>query len=202
MYRDCFREVIRDVSAELVHVGHASENGGDGIALDVQRMRKELEQCRVDDRTSQVRELFTVVLPDQERRETPGIPSDRTVRFRLRLIAEEFVELLEASFHNNDGDSSADIYSIHTMLNTLINDGRIDVYLPEFIDALGDLDVVIEGARVACGVDGRPIARAIHAANMAKKDGPKRESDGKRLKPPGWTPADVAGELRKQGWLG
>ncbi len=55
---------------------------------------------------------------------------------------------------------------------------------------------------IACGVDSRPIQLAIHHANMAKKDGPKRESDGKRLKPPGWKPADIEGELRKQGWLG
>jgi predicted HAD superfamily Cof-like phosphohydrolase len=207
MYRDCFREVIRDVSAELAHVGHASENGGDGIALDVQRMRKELEQCRANDRTTQVRELFTVVLPDQERRDTPGIPSDATVRFRLRLIAEEFVELLDSVFGNQGiyGGGEAEcmeLESIQDSILAIIKDGRIKVDFPEFIDALGDLDVVIEGARVACGVDGRPIARAIHAANMAKKDGPKRESDGKRLKPPGWTPADIVGELRKQGWLG
>ena len=199
-YANELREVIRDVSAELARVGHASENGGDGIALDVQRMRKELEQCRADDRTTQVCELFTVVLHDQERRDTPGIPSDATVRFRLRLIAEEFVELLDSVFGNQG--IYVELESIQDSILAIINDRRIKVDFPEFIDALGDLDVVIEGARVACGVDGRPIARAIHAANMAKKDGPKRESDGKRLKPPGWTPADIVGELRKQGWLG
>lgn len=298
-YANELREVIRDVSAELVHVGHASENGGDGIALDVQRMRKELEQqrnreqfqlcpncespmvsesdasdftlrtvqtcyqCKHDelekkhyallhmhdtapddqsmtlaveyrilqrllereqhlthqvtelqianttlveerrayDRTSQVRELFTVVLHDQERRETPGIPSDRTVRFHLRLIAEELLELLTATFGIKFTHGS-DYFGMNAALGLLIDNEHIGMNFPEFIDALGDLDVVIEGARVACGVDGRPIARAIHAANMAKKDGPKRESDGKRLKPPGWTPADVTGELRKQGWSG
>ena len=163
-------------------------------------LRKELEQCRADDRTTQVCELFTVVLHDQERRDTPGIPSDATVRFRLRLIAEEFVELLDSVFGNQG--IYVELESIQDSILAIINDRRIKVDFPEFIDALGDLDVVIEGARVACGVDGRPIARAIHAANMAKKDGPKRESDGKRLKPPGWTPADIVGELRKQGWLG
>ena len=197
-YANELREVIRDVSAELARVGHVSENGGDGVALDVQRMRKELEQCRADDRTTQVCELFTVVLHDQERRDTPGIPSDATVRFRLRLIAEEFVELLDSVFGNQG--IYVELESIQDSILAIINDRRIKVDFPEFIDALGDLDVVIEGARVACGVDGRPIARAIHAANMAKKDGPKRESDGKRLKPPGWTPADIVGELRKQGW--
>jgi predicted HAD superfamily Cof-like phosphohydrolase len=157
---------------------------------------------RAYDRTTQVRELFAVVLPDQERRTMPGIPSDVTVRFRVRLIAEEFVELLDSVFYKHTERELADMAAIQDALRMLIDGGRIKVDLPEFIDACGDLDVVIEGARIAFGVDGRPIALAIHQANMAKKDGPKREIDGKRLKPPGWKPADIAGELHKQGWLG
>lgn len=310
-------DVIKDITHELQEVGLASENGGDGIVFDVQRMRKELAECRemvgallgieynreharalirqgktiiqnweetknelrrvnqgvleklsiplshpkinagtdiVDcvgivveelrsesvghikvtyeslyallererhlsrqvtelqlannalveerrayDLTNQVRELFTVVLPDQERLDRPGIPTDATMRFRMRLIAEEFVEMLRAVFGRN---AIATIDRIALHIEQLIEQCRRDMNFPEFIDALGDLKVVIEGAFVACGVDSRPIQLAIHHANMAKKDGPKRESDGKRLKPPGWKPADIEGELRKQGWSG
>lgn len=156
-----------------------------------------VEERRAYDLTTQVRELFTVVLPDQERLERPGIPTDATMRFRVRLIAEEFIEMLSAIF-----DDHAAIDQIQACMEWFDEYSPIKVDFPEFIDALGDLKVVIEGAFVACGVDSRPIQLAIHHANMAKKDGPKRESDGKRLKPPGWKPADIEGELRKQGWLG
>lgn len=164
-----------------------------------------VEERRAYDLTSQVRELFTVVLPDQERLERPGIPTDATMRFRVRLVAEEFIEMLDSVFGNQSGDGGVEcmeLESIQDAIRSLVDNGRINIDLPEFIDALGDLKVVIEGAFVACGVDSRPIQLAIHHANMAKKDGPKRESDGKRLKPPGWKPADIEGELRKQGWSG
>ncbi len=164
-----------------------------------------VEERRAYDLTNQVRELFTVVLPDQERLKHPGIPTDATMRFRVRLVAEEFVEMLDSVFGNQSGDGGVEcmeLESIQDAIRSLVDNGRINIDLPEFIDALGDLKVVIEGAFVACGVDSRPIQLAIHHANMAKKDGPKRESDGKRLKPPGWKPADIEGELRKQGWLG
>jgi hypothetical protein len=36
---------------------------------------------------------------------------------------------------------------------------------------------------------------------MAKEGGGARE-DGKILKPPGWVAPDIAGVLRKHGWLG
>ena len=44
-----------------------------------------------------------------------------------------------------------------------------------------------------------PVADEIQRTNMAKVGGPVRE-DGKRLKPPGWQPPDIEGELKKQGW--
>jgi hypothetical protein len=48
-------------------------------------------------------------------------------------------------------------------------------------------------------IDGAPIAAEVHRANMAKVGGPKSPT-GKQLKPPGWTPPDIFGELKRQGW--
>ena len=73
--------------------------------------------------------------------------------------------------------------------------------IPAFADALADLDYVIEGTRLEFGIDGWPIAQAVHKSNMAKV-GSKVREDGKILKGPDWTPPDIAGELRKQGWSG
>ena len=73
--------------------------------------------------------------------------------------------------------------------------------LVELVDALADLDYVVEGTRIEFGINGKPIADAVHAANMAKVGGGIR-GDGKINKPEGWQPPDIAGELRKQGWEG
>jgi predicted HAD superfamily Cof-like phosphohydrolase len=124
---------------------------------------------------------------------TPSVPSDERVWLRLSLISEEFFELLEAA-----GISLSTTQGMQSLLRMAIPYG-LKVDLPAFVDAMADLDYVVEGTRLEFGVDGAPIAAAVHAANMAKAGGPVRE-DGKRLKPPGWTPPDIEGELRKQGW--
>lgn len=64
-------------------------------------------------------------------------------------------------------------------------------------DAIADLLYVVFGSAVEFGIDIAPIFDEVHRSNMAKVGGPRR-ADGKVLKPPGWTPPDVAGELAKQ----
>ncbi len=141
-------------------------------------------------------------------RKTPGVPDDETVRYRLRLIAEEFFEMLEAC-----GVTFAVELDLGESIKSVVRDeinhwGKHNyrtesVGLPAFIDALGDLDYVIEGARLAFGVDGAPIADAIHESNMFKvgPDGKVIKNElGKVIKPVGWTPPDIEGELLKQGW--
>lgn len=126
----------------------------------------------------------------------PQIPPEKRVRLRLRLIAEEFVELLEATYN-----SSILIDSVKGLLNFIVDTAPIEVNMEKFVDSLGDIDYVNEGARLEFGVNGEGIAAEIQAANMRKVNGPVRPSDGKRLKPPGWTGPDILGELRKQGWI-
>jgi predicted HAD superfamily Cof-like phosphohydrolase len=128
----------------------------------------------------------------------PTIPDDSIVRLRAKLIAEECIEGLEAIF-----DSVPDIDRIKRSVNRLVEYGKIDVVLMELADALADIDYVVAGTRLAFGIDGDPIAAEVHRSNMAKlgPDGkPIVREDGKRLKPPGWTPPDIVGVLRKQGW--
>jgi predicted HAD superfamily Cof-like phosphohydrolase len=130
--------------------------------------------------------------------EKPTVPDTATLRLRLRLIAEEFFEMLEAVAGPDDHEyllaARADV------LKALWRASPENVDLPAFIDALADLDFVVEGTRQVFGVDGAPIADAVYLANMAKGDGPIDPVTGKKLKPPGWMPPDIAGELRKQGY--
>ncbi len=123
--------------------------------------------------------------------ETPTIPPDERVRVRLRLIAEEFLELVEASL-------AIEMRATRHYLFDVISHTPIKVDLPEFADACADLDYVVEGSRLEFGIDGGPIRDAVHASNMAKAGGPV--VNGKIPKPAGWSPPDVAGLLREQGW--
>lgn len=150
---------------------------------------------------SQVRafhEAFGVPVLDR-----PRVPSEERVRLRLRLVAEEFFELLTAA---NDRTAHEWVNAAIRNARWAVDDaiGGIDaagINLPEFTDALGDLDYVIEGTRLEFGIDGGPIADEIQRSNMAKVGGPVLPG-GKIGKPADWTPPDIAGELKKQGWEG
>jgi predicted HAD superfamily Cof-like phosphohydrolase len=64
------------------------------------------------------------------------------------------------------------------------------------IDGLCDLLYVVHSSALEFGIDLDPFWSEVHRTNMAKVGGPVRE-DGKRLKPDGWTPPDLAGVLRE-----
>jgi predicted HAD superfamily Cof-like phosphohydrolase len=141
-------------------------------------------------------------------RERPVIPPDEEVRFRLKLITEEYLEVVDAAT-SDDHPSAVLKDTFKKMIRHYLNEAKIDVDLPELMDGLGDLDFVSEGTRLVCGVDGAPVAAAIGHANLAKdpvyvaeKDEHHRRPDplAKPTKPPGWLPPDVEGELRRQGW--
>lgn len=119
-------------------------------------------------------EHFQREVIERKTRGYPGWPSPEILALSESLIKEEVVdELLEAL-------KRRDLVGVA--------DGIVD-----------SMFVLLQLAYV-CGIKVRPIWDEVMRANMAKKGGPLRE-DGKRLKPPGWTPPDVYGELRKQGWV-
>lgn len=127
----------------------------------------------------------------------PTIPSDDRVRLRLRLITEEVSEILCASLSITDEKFN----ELKGLLNTIINDSEVSVDMIELADGLADTDYVVEGTRLEFGINGPPIAEEVHRSNMAKfGDGCRFREDGKILKPPDWTPPDILGELKKQGW--
>lgn len=109
-------------------------------------------------------------------------PAFDRVPLRLGLIAEEFKELCESCGYGVDIEYWA------------IRDADVDVV--EAADALADLRYVTEGAAVEWGIPLDAVTDEVHRSNMAKVGGPVRE-DGKILKPPGWTPPDVASVLAR-----
>lgn len=142
----------------------------------------------------------------------PKVPGVEQMSFRLKLIAEEFFELLAAceiwpKYIKDDVD-------VHGLVIDAIENDFIDSYainLPEFVDAMTDLDWVVEGTRAVMGIDRRPIEDEVTRANMSKdpvyvasKDEFHRQADpaAKPTKPEGWVPPDQHRVLSEQGWKG
>jgi len=114
---------------------------------------------------------------------------DATVdlELRVRLIAEEFDELLSAL------RPSLITCRVRNAVEEWLNasDGTLPPHLPSVADALADLAYVTVGANVAWGIPGGEVWAEVHAANMRKQNGPKDPVTGKQLKPEGWQPPDI-----------
>jgi predicted HAD superfamily Cof-like phosphohydrolase len=100
--------------------------------------------------------------------DTPQIPDDDRYILRLKLLSEEFIELVEG-FEKRDLDNIA--------------------------QELTDLIYVAIGTALEFGIPIHHVWEAIHAANMAKVDPQtgkvRRREDGKILKPEGWQQPDI-----------
>lgn len=179
--------------------------------------RKLVDAKRDVDRQGMVRQFMRVFgqpistnvgfVPHELTPSLHGFVGPELVRFRVRLVAEEFIEFLYATL-----DSPTDILSrgkhslaiVEEAVMGLVDIAPIAVDLPEAIDATLDMDYVNQGFRDTFGVDTKPLWLAVHESNMAKA-GPdgvprRRPEDGKVLKPDGWKPPDIRGLLMAQGW--
>lgn len=127
------------------------------------------------DRIREFHEVMGVLMPTQ-----PTVPDVATLALRHKLVHEEYEEVT-AAYYKLLADLQA---------------GE-PAEITQFVHELTDLLYVAYGAIQACGVDPDPIFAEVHDANMRKQDGPVR-ADGKRLKPPGWQPADVKRVIERQ----
>lgn len=149
----------------------------------------------------------------------PTIPNGEQIRFRLKLITEEFFEVITACFRGGPIELGLD--ALETKVRMVIDSAAIGVNLPEFIDGTVDLDWVVEGTRLVFGVDADPAIDEVARANMSKdrvyvwvKDAYHHGSAGggdewnevpdpkaKPTKPAGWRPPDMIRVLREQGYV-
>lgn len=100
----------------------------------------------------------------------PCIPDEATCALRVKLIQEEFEELQQALAQKD---------------------------LQGLAKELADLLYVVYGSAVSCGIDMEPVFREVHRSNMSKVGGHKR-ADGKWVKPPTYSPADLQPILAAQ----
>lgn len=124
-----------------------------------------------------------MVKAGQQTPDDPTLPPSRVRELRIKLIAEELCELCVA-------------FGIVLQ----IDDKGITVYrglgyqddLVEAYDAVLDLLVVVIGTAVAMGAELDPGWQEVHRSNMSKFiDGHRRE-DGKWIKGPSYSPANLA----------
>ena len=94
---------------------------------------------------------------------TPQDLNEETKELRVRLIQEEFDELKEAMASGN---------------------------LAAVAKEMADLLYVTYGTAVSYGIDMDPVFREVHRSNLSKIGGYKR-ADGKWVKPPTYSPADI-----------
>ena len=94
---------------------------------------------------------------------TPMDVSEETKHLRVQLIQEEFDELKEAMASGN---------------------------LAAVAKEMADLLYVTYGTAVSYGIDMEPIFQEVHRSNLSKIGGYKR-ADGKWVKPPTYSPANI-----------
>jgi len=112
----------------------------------------------------------------------PRIPTEETLKLRLTLLLEELLELTEASGYNLlyvDGTPS------------FIKDPEKSINLVEMVDAIGDINYVNYGFANTLGVDMEPIDKEIQRSNMSKFIDGYRRDDGKWVKGPSYSPANL-----------
>ena len=90
------------------------------------------------------------------------------LEFRVRLIKEELGELRDA------------------------------IMLDDVADAIGDLLYVVLGTACAYGIEIDPIFQEIHRSNMSKFGDHKIRADGKLLKGPNYSPANLGPIIKEQ----
>jgi predicted HAD superfamily Cof-like phosphohydrolase len=145
---------------------------------------------------------------DLPRADAPTVPSLEQRRHRLELMVEEFGELAGAML--SDCDTAIDAWDIiadlatrfHAHANRALLDDLDSIDLAAVLDALADIQYTNAGTAVVCGLPLSEAFQAVHDANMAKlwerSDGtksPRVNESGKVMKPPGWTPPDIAAVL-------
>ena len=99
------------------------------------------------------------------------IPNIKIIKLRLRLILEEFSELVEA----NINAAGTGIYIIEDLANiddqiSKLTDKQLNVDLIEVADALGDIKYVVDGTALVYGIPLNEISNEIHKSNMSKLD--------------------------------
>lgn len=133
---------------------------------------------------------------NQNVRAEPQMPSSEERILRAKLILEEAIETCVALgvilTYDGNGEIAGDGDVKFTAYDESFN-------LVEAVDGCCDVMVVTIGTLSCIGVGDVHVMNEVLDANDRKMTGEIRP-DGKRLKPEGWQPPNIEGELVRQGW--
>lgn len=125
------------------------------------------------------------------------IPSNEKV-LRVRLLMEEVLELAEASGVEIFMEDEYEMNKRFISMNKLNFNSSGGCDLVEIADALADIDYVNNGAALAYGIDLEPIKDEVQRSNMSKFIDGHRDDNGKWIKGPSYSPANIELEIGKQ----
>jgi predicted HAD superfamily Cof-like phosphohydrolase len=115
-----------------------------------------------------------------------GMRDNENLKLRLKLLAEEFTETVEAAGDLFKANESVQMYP-ELIRSTLQQRQAAEHLLKELID----LQYIVVGVFDSFGVDMDEAFRRVHASNMSKlgdDDKPVYRDDGKVMKGPNYTP--------------
>lgn len=196
--RALFHNEKKDVDKELfLHANEAIARLEARVQELLQRNTELALELRQVDWQRGVREFHAGVV-EQTLPDYPAVPPEPILRRQARLITEEYLETMEAIYGPMGDGADRSPPSPRATLMAIVDNAPLAVNFPELMDATFDLTYVTIGMFCWCGVDAQGMWTVGQASNMAKAGGPRRASDGKMLKPPGWKPPDFKAEIERQ----
>ena len=137
--------------------------------------------------------------------ERPCAMNEDEVRFITKMILDETMELLATMYPPSVAKQTMKkfIDDSKDLPQESYKDTEAFQIIADQADALVDIYYYSLNAACKKGINLSAIFGIVHQANMNKRDPAtgkfiKRESDGKIIKPAGWTPPDVEGEIQRQ----
>lgn len=133
---------------------------------------------KIQEQVKEFHEKFGLKINDR-----PTLPDKDLVNLRISLIEEEVKELKE-ELYPNTGVSGSEV-----------------IDMAKVAKEMADVLYVVAGTAVSLGIDLESVFDEVHRSNMSKvwEDGTiKRREDGKILKPPTYSPADIEKILKEQ----
>jgi len=136
----------------------------------------------------------------------PQLMNRQEVEFLVKMVMSELMEIVDTVTLNSEESVSFMHNCVGIDNSKHESTGKSELELiADQADGGVDAWVYILNAYCKKGVDLSKIFDLVHQANMAKRD-PKtgkfirRESDGKILKPGGWTAPNIVDEIVRQGY--
>lgn len=143
---------------------------------------------------------------DQPIPEKPQLMNRAEVEFITKMVLDELLELNATVMGPHEAKRVMSNMVQQATNVPQVKTANINELIGEQADALVDIWYYSLNAAAKKGMNLGSVFDLVHAANMAKVDRNTgkcmKRADGKIIKPPGWTPPNVTGEMERQAAQG